>query len=133
MKPAIRTQVDEEQDFYSLAAGIHFTGPESRDVARQEFKEEADVNQILARYGVNAPQRQAVFGETDFTLDLQQAFGAIDAAKSAHHKLPPNLKEKYPTWQSVLNAIESGQLRIDLRSEETVSKSDTPEAVNPPA
>lgn len=128
MIPAIRTQVDQQQDFHSELAGLDCTT--STDTARQEFKDEADVNKILARYGVNAPQRQAIFGETDFTLDLQQAFAAIEAAKNAHHKLPQSLREQYPTWQSVLNGLDSGEFRIDLAN---VSKSDTPEPSNPPA
>lgn len=109
MQPAIRTQVDELQDQYSDEAGLDCSG--DKDMARQEFKEEADVNTILLRFGLGASHGlPKTFGETDYDLDLQNALHAIRDAKAAHSRLPEELKADYPTWQSFLNAVESGRL-----------------------
>lgn len=121
-KPAVRTQIDEQQDVWSLATGLACDPKE--DLTRQEFKNEVDVNQILARYGVNTPMRQPIYGEVDFDMDLHQAFTAVSAAKRAFDRLPASLKERYPTWQAVLNGLESGQFRIDLNVENL--KKETP-------
>lgn len=114
MHPAIRSQVDNDFDLYSVGASITFDPAE--DTARQEFKAEADINVLMARFGMTAPQRQTMFGEVDFGLDLQTAYAAIDAARRMHAKLPRNLTERYPDWQSVLNALNSGELRLDLEA-----------------
>lgn len=114
--PAERAQGDDRQDEYSAAAAISFDGVE--DMARQEFRDEADINIILKKFGATAPQRPLVFGEADYDMDLQTAMLAIDAAKDIHLHLGPALQEKYPTWQDVLNGVATGQLRIDLRNEE---------------
>lgn len=107
---AQRTQVDGKQQEYSKRSAIAITG----EGARQEFKDEADVNKILQRFGVTAPQRQVIYESVDYDLDLQTAHIAIDQAKEMHQKLPRDLREKYPTWQAILNAIHNGSLKIDL-------------------
>lgn len=113
MKPAKRTQVDSLGDFYSAFTVIDSsTKP---DMTRQEYKDETDTNKLLYRYGVGlVPGRaQPTWGqEVDFDLDLQTALGAVADAKRAWGDLPPNLKAAYPSWQQLLNALESGQLRI---------------------
>lgn len=81
---------------------------------RQEFKNEADTNWLLKRFGVTVPQRQGAWGrEVDYNIDLQQALASITDAKAAYRNLPENLKERYPTWQTLINAVENGQLTID--------------------
>lgn len=114
MHPGIRNQKDNDQNLYSAATGIEFFGPEGRSVTRQEHKDEADINSLLKRYGVGVPQRPPVWGEVDFDLDLQTAHKAITTAKEVHAGLPADLKAKYPNWQSLLNGLENGQLKIDL-------------------
>jgi len=47
---------------------------EEEDRTRQEFKDEADVNKLLSRYGVNVPQVRPVYGEVDTDMDLQRAY-----------------------------------------------------------
>lgn len=110
MNPANRTQADGKNELYSELTGLDFDP--SLDKARQEFKQESDVNIILARFGVNAPQKQATFGEVDYNIDLQTAFAAIADAKRAHRELPEEIRRDYPTWQSLLNGIESGEIRF---------------------
>lgn len=123
MHPAIRTQIDTMQDAWSNETAIHFEGTVDR--ARPEFKDDADINVILGRFGAHAPQKQMVFGnEVDYNLDLQQALTAIEDAKTAHRDLPTNLKERYPTWQSLLNALDSGNLT--MHNEEPPTPTEAP-------
>lgn len=85
------------------------------DTARQEFKKEADVNVLLQRFGVHAPQRPGQMGQQiDYNIDLQTALTSIAAAKEAFRSLPDNLKNKYQTWQALLTALDRGQLVINL-------------------
>lgn len=114
MRPALRTQADNLQDFYSLeAAQLLDEEPHGEDRTRQELKIDTDVNDMLRRFGVNVPQKTPVFGkEVNFDLDLQQALGAIDQAKEAYKTMPNDLQRRYPTWQRFLNAIERGDLTL---------------------
>jgi len=109
-----RKQGDGKQDDYSEISGLDCS--QDKDLARQEFKDEADINILLRRFGVGTPSRVPQFGgEYDFDIDLQKAKNAIAETQRAYNALPPNLKEKYKDWQTLLNAIQSGQLRIDMR------------------
>lgn len=111
MERAHRTQHDDLQDKISDASGIDCsTEP---DTTRQEFKDEADTNVLLKRFGVGIPLKPVVYGETHFDIDLQQALEAVNQARTAYRGLPPELKRIYPSWQTLLNAIESGALILD--------------------
>lgn len=93
------------------------TTPTGDSLTRQEFADDADVNKLLKRYGIDTPVRafqQAQFTEIDYNVDLQQALGAIQEAKRAHGAVPEELKEKYPTWKHVLDAVETGEYQKDL-------------------
>lgn len=117
------------QNLYSERSGIDFS--QSKDRTRQEGKADADVNTILARYGVGGqPLRQTVYGETNYDMDLQRTMAAVDAAKSAWQQMPANLREKYPSWQDLLNGLESGALRLDMANLPPAPKSVPP---TPPA
>lgn len=114
MKPAIRTQVDDRQMDFSLEAGLDTS--DKPDLARQEFRDDADANLLLKRYGVNVPvQAQPQYGDADFDLDLHSAHIAVDRAQHAFRKLPNELREKYKTTQGLLDAMNSGELAKDLR------------------
>lgn len=128
-KPAMRTQTDGDQDAWSHATGLA-CDPEG-DKARQEHKNETDINVILGRFGVNVAQRQPTFGEVDYDVDLQTAMAAIGAAQRAHQRLPDSLKERYPDWRSVLNGLHSGQFRIDL--DKVAQEARKPKETPPPS
>lgn len=115
MHKAIRSQSDDLGDVYSVEIVPDFS--KAVDTARQEFKDEADINILLKRFGVFAPQKQLQFGHVDYGLDLQQAFAAIADAKRAWQVMPADVKSEFPTWQSLLNAIESGQIKITPEAE----------------
>lgn len=111
---AIRSQADDLGDEFSQASGID-TGDEL--LTRQEFKEEADINFILNRYGVNAAVRtDGQYREIDYNLDLQQALAAIQSARVATTHVPEELRDKYPNWVAVLNGAETGQYQKDLQT-----------------
>lgn len=112
-KPVLRHQADEQQDEYSIGTALDFTN--AKDVTRQEFKDETDINRILGRFGLDTPVRTRPFsGDIDWDLDLQTALGAIQAAREMHARLPQHLKEKYPTYKEVLAAADDGTLKLDL-------------------
>ena len=110
MRAPIRSQETFEQDGdkYSEAAGTD-TGQENK--VRQELKDESDITSILARAGLNPLQtRQPLYGEVDYTIDLQRAYAAVQEAASAYERLPEHIRDKYPDWDSVVRAVEAGEL-----------------------
>lgn len=127
MHPAIRTKNDGLGDIYSLETGVDFS---EGDVARQEFKADVDINVQLARFGVFAPQRVSQWGqEIDYGVDLQTALEAVAAAKRAHNQLSAELRAKYGTWQSLLNALESGEFKMDVNPPKSVPPEGAPAPV----
>lgn len=112
MKPAIRTQIDDLAEEYSQATAIDCSN--LPDKTRQEFKDETDVNQILARFGVNTPMRQPIYGAVDYDMDLQQSLAAIKTAQQTADNLPKQLRDKYYHWEMLLEGMRSGQFKTDL-------------------
>lgn len=112
MQGAIRGQNDvDNQELFSDESGVDFT--DADDNARQEFKDEADINYILKRFSLTPQGRQnPIFAETDYTTGLQDAIDAVAQAKAVHLALNPKLRSKYPTWQHMLNAIAAGELDL---------------------
>lgn len=108
MHKAIRSQSDDLGDQYSVDSAV-FVDP-ATDRARQEFKDDADLGKMLARFGAFQPQRELQFGDVDYGIDLQMALAAIADAKSAWQQMPGDVKKAFPTWQSLLNALESGEI-----------------------
>lgn len=110
MHPAIRTQHDKKQLKISRANAVP-KDPDAKLLTRQEFKADADINNILQRFGVMG--KIPVWGTTiDYNIDLQGALNAVAEAKQAWRSMPPELKKRYPTWNILLNEIESGNLKI---------------------
>lgn len=112
MQPPIRKQTDDLQEQYSQMTAIDCS--DLPDLTRQEFRDETDVNKILARYGVNAPMRQPEYSEVDYSMDLQQSLQAIKEAEDAVSKLPPSLRVKYFTWERLLDGAYNGEFKTDL-------------------
>lgn len=112
MIPAIRTQVDGLDEEYSIGTALDCS--DMPDTTRQEFKNETDVNQVLARYGVDGQRRPPIYSEVDYNMDLQQSLGAIREAERAIAKLPPELREKYGTWERLFAGAYNGGIQADL-------------------
>lgn len=85
---------------------------ENKDMARQEFAAEADINVMLHKFGI-APERGApVYGEWDDTMDLQQAIASVTEAKAAYADLPEELRRKFNSMEELLRAYANGSLVI---------------------
>lgn len=107
-----RTQTDRRGLEFSRAGGLDCST--SKDMARQEFKDDADINVLLSRFGVNHQQRTLQYGEMDFNIDLQQATHAVRDAKDAHSRMSPEIQALYPTWQQFVSGIASGRVADDI-------------------
>lgn len=117
---AVRHQADGQQRRFSKLTALRCTTP---SLTRQEFKADADINELLKRFGVTT--RLPEWGKTvDFNLDLQTALAAIRDVKRAYRDLPDNLRAKYKSWQSLMNAIDQGRL--------TLEREEPPKAPEPP-
>lgn len=92
------------------------------DMTRQEFRDETNINNIINRFlstGIPPAQRQPVFGDRDFDIDLHTGYLAIESAQRAFLRLPDALKEKYKNMQGLLDAIWTGEFKEDLLEETT--------------
>lgn len=107
-----RTQIDDKGDTISRMTGLDCTG--STDMARQEYGPDADINTLMNKFGINAPNRPVTYGEVDTNLDLQTALAAIDQSRAAYKRLAPEIKKEFNTWQKFVNAMNDGTLLTKL-------------------
>lgn len=85
---------------------------ENKDMARQEFAQDADINYMLHRFGLTPARGAPTFGEWDDTLDLQQALTSVTEARDAYKDLPEELKNKFSSMEQLLDAYHKGALII---------------------
>lgn len=118
MHPPTKNQADLGVDNPTLDAsdGAIIETPdlvfENKDVARQEFGQEADINYMLSKFNIT-PQRGApTYGEWDDTIDLQQALASVAEARAAYADLPEALREKFKSMEEILTAYSNGSLVI---------------------
>jgi hypothetical protein len=105
-----RFQGDGRQEEFSALA-VTDCGDEM--VTRQEDFADTQIVNILGKYGINTPLRQMVYGkEIDESIDLQTALFAIGQARNI--RPPEELEKKYFNWQTILNAVETGEYQYDL-------------------
>lgn len=108
MHPPIQTQdnflVMRELDPEQFAPGIACTLEE--DTARQEFKQEADVNFLIKKYGQPVPAAYPT-GDTDFDVDLMTAYQAVENARQGYQNLAPHLRRSV-TFDGFLQALATG-------------------------
>lgn len=109
MQPPTKDQADIGVDNPTIDAS---NSPENKDMTRQEFRDEADVNYMLSRFGITQPRGTPTYGEWDDTIDLQVALQSVSDARSAYRQLPENLREKFPSMEDMLIALENGSLVI---------------------
>lgn len=113
MHYAIRTQQDRRGDEYGKKTALDCS--QSKDMARQEFKDEADINIMLKRFGVMQQQRTTVpFGEADYTIDLQSALHSINDTQRAYARMDPEIRKIYPSYQKFVQGVMSGSVKNDL-------------------
>lgn len=85
-------------------------GTDNKDMARHEYAQEADINYMLSRFGITAPRGSPTFGEWDDTIDLQVALEAVREAKEGYATLPKELRDKFPSMEAMLVAVDNGSL-----------------------
>lgn len=85
---------------------------ENKDMARQEFAKEADINYMLGRFGITPERGAPTFGEWDDTIDLQQALTSVAEARGAYNQLPKELQDKFGSIEELLTAYQTGALII---------------------
>lgn len=85
---------------------------ENKDMARQEFAKEADINYMLSRFNVVPARGAPTFGEWDDNIDLQTALDATREARSAYRRVPEELRKRFNSMEELLAAVENGSLVI---------------------
>lgn len=119
--PPTKDQADIGQDNQTLDAS---DSPTNKDTARQEFKQEADINYMLSRFGVTQPRGTPMYGTWDDSIDLMTAIAAVEEARAGYLKLPTILRRKFKSMEELLSAVESGALV--LKDEEAPLPQKTP-------
>lgn len=109
--PKLRSQYDYDADQNSADTAYDATGS---TLTRQEYKDDADINNIVRRFGVEAHARQPLFGEMNFDRGLQEAFAEIRQANHLWLTLPPELRDKYKSRAEMYAALDNGKFATDL-------------------
>lgn len=115
-------------DQRSRAAGIAFDP--SEDQARQEYKEAQEVTHLLRKFGLTDQLQPSV--DVDYDLDLLQAYQVRDQARDVWRALSPELKAKFPTVQSMLDAAADGRLNVVQEGAFLVEALPTPPGASSP-
>lgn len=87
-------------------------GSKNEDMARQEFKDEADINYMLTRFGITQPRGAPTYGEWDDSIDLQTAIESVREAREGYKTLPEEMRDKFKSMEDMLTAIDNGSLVI---------------------
>ena len=94
--PFMRTPYNYDTDAATLEAGLNCQD-ESR--AKQEFKEETDINTIVERFGItgNLPDnlRVPTYGDFDSIHDFQSAMNVVTEAREAFMELPAHIRTRF--------------------------------------
>lgn len=102
----IRSPFNYDMSEASKASGVDFTVVDAdgvvhkaRSRTQKEFKEEADINEIVRRFGLTGelPENVRVPVSGDFTGidDYQSALNAVIAADNAFNELPAELRARF--------------------------------------
>lgn len=107
--PPEKDQADIGRDNETLDAS---DSDDNKDMARQEFAQEADINYMLSRFGITQPRGTPTYGEVDDSIDLQIALEAVREAQAGFKALPPELKDKFKNMADLIRAVDNGSLVI---------------------
>lgn len=121
-----RTQADGLSQTVSIATATQ--DDSAFDRTRQEYTKDADVNNLLTRFGVMHTGETPLYKEIDYNIDLQTALRAIQTTREAYRTLPADIRAKYPDWQTLLNAVENGT--YESPADEAARKADALKAEN---
>jgi len=100
-------------------------------ITKQEFKDECDINTILASYArtgnlTHVTSQQATFQDLPDALDFQEGLNMVLAAQEAFAGLPADIRDRYKNDPAIfLSALEEPSERPYL-TEKGVFKSPPP-------
>lgn len=109
MQPPVKDQSDIGQDEPVIDAS---STDENPDRTEQQWKDEADINYMLSRFGITQPRGAPIYGEWNDSIDLQTALEATRMANEAYKDLPKELRDKFTNMQDLLTAVETGELTV---------------------
>jgi len=85
-----------DRDAASKASGLRCSDP---SLARQDMKDEADINTIVRNFGVTgkvtAPIRLPTFADYENVWDFQTAMNAVREAEAAFQKVPAAVRSRF--------------------------------------
>lgn len=97
----------ETNELLSIASGV---SQFDESLTRQEFKDEADLNFLLQRYGILPPSlRQPVYGDFNTDMDLVRAYETVREAETVFNGLPPQMRQAFGSWGNLAEAIANGE------------------------
>lgn len=82
------------------------------DLARQEFKAEADLSYQVRRFGAGVPFQ---VGQYDANMDLLKAHELVERTREAWFALPEKVRDRWKTWPELERAALSGELSAFLK------------------
>lgn len=118
MHPPTKDQRDIGLENVTLDAS---DSEDNKDHARQDAKDEADINYMLSRFGITQQRGAPIYGEWDDTINLQTALESVREAKMGYYTLPKELREKFPSMEEFLKAVDNGSLVIKDTEEEATT------------
>lgn len=117
MIPPTKDQADigVENETIDCSDGADIPGKDepNKDLARQEFKQEADINYMLSRFGITQPREAPAYGEWDDSISLQSALQAVAEAREGFNTLPEDMRRKFNNMEELLTAVQAGKLVIE--------------------
>lgn len=122
MHPPTKDQADIGIEDQTLDASNR---PGNTDTARQEFRDEADINYMLSRFGITQPRGAPTYGEWDDSIDLQSAIESVREARAGYRTLPEELRRKFPSMEDFLRAIDNGSLVLKTEEPEVTPATPT--------
>lgn len=92
----IRTPYNYDTDEVSNETGLECPEP---TMAQQQFREEADINTIMERFGrtgeLVAPVRLPQYGDFTGVTDYHSAMNAVVEAQASFDSLPANIRARF--------------------------------------
>lgn len=92
----IRSAYNYDRDAASLESGLACSGERG---AKQEFKDECDINVLLRRFNITGQLpvgvRMPTYGDFDVVTDFHSAANAIAQAREAFHMMPADVRRRF--------------------------------------
>lgn len=94
--PFMRTPYNYDRDAASDDSGLVCPEP---TMAQQQFKDEADINTIMERFGrtgeLVAPVRVPEYGDFSQVVDYHSAMNAVRSAQEGFMAMPANIRARF--------------------------------------